>query len=207
VLRKRRKLAVVSGIAILGLAAAGIAYATIPDSGGVIHGCYDTKTGALRVIDAGGCVSKEAALNWNQTGPQGPQGIQGVPGPQGPAGVAPAWARIDLNGNVTAGHNVAQWNVSHPQLGVYCIGGLTVDGAEFDPLIGTANGPAGFMSDGNGGFVPNPNQAVVVLVSAIGSLPDVTLAMCPDTAKVRIETYSPSQQQFVDRGFSIILEG
>jgi hypothetical protein len=204
VLRQRRKLAVVSGIAILGLAAAGIAYATIPDSGGVIHGCYDTKTGALRVIDTGSCVAKEAALNWNQTGPQG---IQGVPGPQGPAGVAPAWARIDLNGNVTSGHNVAQGNVSHPQLGVYCIGGLTVDGVEFDPSVGTASGPAGFTSDGNGGFVPSPSQAVVVLVSAIGTTPDVTLAMCPDTAKVRIETYSPTQQAFVDRGFNIILEG
>ena len=29
------------------LAAAGIAYAAIPDSSGVIHGCYATKDGSL----------------------------------------------------------------------------------------------------------------------------------------------------------------
>jgi hypothetical protein len=31
--------------------ASGIASATIPDAGGVIHGCYNTKSGVLRVID------------------------------------------------------------------------------------------------------------------------------------------------------------
>jgi hypothetical protein len=60
------------------LVAAGIAYATIPDSGGVIHGCYAKKDGAVRVVDpgAGGACDpkKEAALDWNQTGPQGPTG-------------------------------------------------------------------------------------------------------------------------------------
>ena len=39
------------GGAVLALAVAGIAYAAIPDSSGVIHGCY-SKTGALRVIDS-----------------------------------------------------------------------------------------------------------------------------------------------------------
>jgi hypothetical protein len=73
-----------------------IAYANIPGANGVIHGCYDTSTGTLRVIDfeAGQkCrVPGESALNWNQTGPQGPQGPtgpagpQGLTGPQGPAG-------------------------------------------------------------------------------------------------------------------------
>jgi hypothetical protein len=203
VLRGRRKLAVVSGIAMLGLAAAGIAYATIPDSGGVIHGCYDTKTGALRVIDAGSCAGKEGALNWNQTGPQGP------PGPTGPAGTAPAFARINADGSVVAelSKNVSSSNVSHPQTGVYCVGGLTVDGVEFDPKVATANGNAGFISDGAGGFVPNPNQDTLVILAGIGSIPDVTLAMCPDTAKVRIETFSVGQHAFVDRGFSIIFEG
>lgn len=80
------------------LVVAGIAYATIPDSGGVIHGCYARINGALRVIDSEKgqrCASNESGLNWNvkgppgpagPTGPQGTQGPQGVPGPQGPAG-------------------------------------------------------------------------------------------------------------------------
>src|SRR5207302_4966596 len=56
----------------------------IPDSGGVIHGCYSKKDGSLRVIDTGlggTCdAKKETALDWNQTGPAGPQG---PPGPSG----------------------------------------------------------------------------------------------------------------------------
>jgi hypothetical protein len=58
-------------------AAGGIAYAAIPDSAGVIHGCYQKANGSLRVIDtqAGGkCSSVENPLDWNQTGPAGPRG-------------------------------------------------------------------------------------------------------------------------------------
>ena len=78
------------GLAIVGaLALGGIAYATIPDGGGVIHGCYQKNQGSLRVIDTGAgqvCTSSESPLNWSQTGPQGQQGIQGEQGIQGPKG-------------------------------------------------------------------------------------------------------------------------
>jgi hypothetical protein len=87
-------------VALLALVGAGIAYAAIPDSGGVIHGCYSTKNGALRVIDsAAKCANGEVALNWNQqgprgnpgpTGPQGPKGDAGAAGPQGAPGPAGA---------------------------------------------------------------------------------------------------------------------
>jgi hypothetical protein len=44
---------VVAALAVLAMfAVSGIAYATIPDSGGVIHGCYGKSGGDLRVIDA-----------------------------------------------------------------------------------------------------------------------------------------------------------
>ena len=51
-------------------------YATIPDSGGTIHGCYAKSGGSLRVIDAGvtNCKSTETSLDWNVQGQQGPQG-------------------------------------------------------------------------------------------------------------------------------------
>jgi hypothetical protein len=71
------------------LVAGGIAYATIPDGSGVIHGCYQKNQGTLRVIDTGTtqtCSSSEAPLTWSQTGPQGEQGIQGQQGIQGPKG-------------------------------------------------------------------------------------------------------------------------
>lgn len=70
------------------LGGAAIALASIPDSHGVIHGCYTVKTGTLRVIDTGKgqkCVTGQHALNWSQKGPKGPAGPAG---PQGPAGVS-----------------------------------------------------------------------------------------------------------------------
>ena len=93
----------VVALAIAGalLVAGGIAYATIPDSSGVIHACYkvDPKgnldgNATLRVIDpsatkpdTAACKNNEQALDWNQTGPQGPQGLQGPQGPTGPSDV------------------------------------------------------------------------------------------------------------------------
>jgi hypothetical protein len=76
---------VLAAAALIVLVGAGIAYATIPDSGGKIHACYKTSGGALRVIDSGSCLSSEAPLTWGQTGPQGQQGIQGVQGERGPS--------------------------------------------------------------------------------------------------------------------------
>jgi hypothetical protein len=67
---------------VAALAIAGIAYATIPDSTGAIHGCYAKKDGSLRVIDtgAGGAcdAKKETPLDWNQSGPPGPPGPSGT---------------------------------------------------------------------------------------------------------------------------------
>jgi hypothetical protein len=56
-------------VVVLGLAAGGVAYASIPESSGVIHGCYQKINGQLRVIDAnagGACSSSESPLAWNQ---------------------------------------------------------------------------------------------------------------------------------------------
>jgi hypothetical protein len=69
-------------IAIVGgLAMVGIVYASIPDSNGVIHGCYANKGGGLRVIDTGtgqSChANKETMLSWNQSGPTGATGLPG----------------------------------------------------------------------------------------------------------------------------------
>ena len=75
-------------LALLVLAAAGIAYATIPDASGTIHACYSKSGGTLRVIDASvtACKSGETSLSWSVQGIPGPQGPQGPSGPQGPQG-------------------------------------------------------------------------------------------------------------------------
>ena len=87
--RKLIRPALVGLAIVVALAVGGIAYANIPDAGGVIHGCYQKNQGTLRVIDtekAQACSNSETQLNWSQTGPQGSQGIQGQQGIQGPKG-------------------------------------------------------------------------------------------------------------------------
>jgi hypothetical protein len=77
----RKTLVLVAALLTL-LAVAMAATAAIPDANGVIHGCRNTKNGVLRVIDTDKgqtCGKDEAALSWNQTGPQGPAGPIAVP--------------------------------------------------------------------------------------------------------------------------------
>ena len=83
--RRAVVLAVVAALAATGT----IAWATIPDAAGVVHGCYQKVNGQLRVIDLDAgqtCRPSELAISWSETGPQGPQGPQGPAGPQGPQG-------------------------------------------------------------------------------------------------------------------------
>lgn len=75
----------VAGAALAG----GAAFAAIPDSNGVINGCYQKNVGNLRVIDPSAgdsCRPSEIPISWSQTGPQGATGPAGPTGPQGPKG-------------------------------------------------------------------------------------------------------------------------
>jgi hypothetical protein len=88
---------------VLAVAAGGVAWAAIPDSGGVVHACVLNATKTVRLIDTakpkeliGHCTSVETELTLNQQGqpgaqgPPGPKGDTGSPGPQGPNGDAGA---------------------------------------------------------------------------------------------------------------------
>ncbi len=89
-MRTRKWRLAVLGAAVALAAASGIAYAAIPGSDGVIHGCVNA-SGGVRVIDpgaGGSCSTGESALNWNLTGAKGATGLQGSPGPTGNAGPA-----------------------------------------------------------------------------------------------------------------------
>jgi hypothetical protein len=83
---KRLRIARAAALAgVLVLAGGALALASIPDSGGTIHGCY-TSNGALRVVDPGlgqACKSNETSLDWsaaNQTAYQS-FGAGHLPGP------------------------------------------------------------------------------------------------------------------------------
>ena len=88
-MRLRTRLWVLFVFGLVLATAGGIAYATIPDSDGVIHGCYSKGTGVLRVVDPSlrqECSGEQTAISWNQQGPQGEPGAPGEPGPRGPTG-------------------------------------------------------------------------------------------------------------------------
>ena len=132
------------GVAASVVLAGGVAVAAIPStSTGLISGCRNVKTGALRVIDyqAGKrCTpTTERPLTWNAKGVAGPRGLQGIAGPvgakgatgatgsagpigaTGPQGSARGYARIDSTGTVT--RTSAGITATHTNLGSgsYCI--------------------------------------------------------------------------------------
>ena len=86
-------------------AAAGIAYAAIPNSSNVYSACMLKGVGTIRLIDTslpssnllGHCTALETQISWNgsgQAGPAGPAGPTGQTGQTGPAGPAgPAGAK------------------------------------------------------------------------------------------------------------------
>src|SRR5215471_1267319 len=96
----RRRAVGLAGItAVLLAAAAGVAYATIPDSGKVYTACLLKKDGTIRLIDPSlpssdamsHCTSRETQITWNQQGQAGaprPAGATGVQGPAGATGAA-----------------------------------------------------------------------------------------------------------------------
>jgi hypothetical protein len=70
---------------------AGVMTVTADQDASTLHGCVDSKSGQVRIVDdAALCnAKKETAVAWNvqgPAGPQGPQGPQGEPGPMGATG-------------------------------------------------------------------------------------------------------------------------
>src|SRR5262245_55096900 len=93
-MNSKRLLKSTASLAFLVIAGVVLTKATIPDTKGVIHGCYSKSGGSIRVIDDSvtTCNANETSLSWNTTGPMGPQGpigpqgLTGLAGPQGPLG-------------------------------------------------------------------------------------------------------------------------
>jgi hypothetical protein len=190
--RKLIKPAVVA-LAIVGaLLAGGIAYATIPDSSGVIHACYHVNaqgtvdaSGALRVIDpsstnkdGSACKHDEKALDFNQTGPQGAQGPQGPQGPQGstgPTGPSDVWSvdgfGAQKNLSVSTWVNLA--TTSLPAGSYFVQAEAEADSTTSIPteyscdLVDSSNNQfQATNANSSGDWVTVPVQAVVTLTSA-----------------------------------------
>src|SRR5215831_7847096 len=85
--RAHRKLSI-AAFTLCGIFASALAWATIPDANGVIHGCYNKSDKKISIIDfpEETCDANDGTLAWIRVGPIGPQGPRGAAGPQGPQG-------------------------------------------------------------------------------------------------------------------------
>jgi hypothetical protein len=77
--RHFRTIAEIAGAAVLLGSGATAAAAVLPSaSSTTIHGCENSKTGALSVRLKSSCPAGTKAVSWNTTGPQGPAGTTGI---------------------------------------------------------------------------------------------------------------------------------
>jgi hypothetical protein len=134
-----RRSVAVAVVVVVAIAVGGIAYASIPDSNGVIHGCYRPTTGQLIVATSGkGCEEGWTPLNWSQTGPTGLTGATGATGPTGATGATGATGPSD------------GWD-GLP-------GGTVPTGGGFVTLTGGATGitPGSYLTSGHVVWAPLP---------------------------------------------------
>lgn len=91
--RRRGTLIAGSLVAAAAIGGTAVGFASVPDSSGVIHACYQQGTttagggSPLLIVDTahGHCPGGYTAITWNQAGVQGP------PGAPGRDGTGPAW--------------------------------------------------------------------------------------------------------------------
>ena len=147
---KNRRTVIIAGATALVLAAGGgaayAASASIPDSAGVIHGCYKpTDNGSvsmLGVVDTalpgGTCPKGQTALSWNQAGPAGPAG----PATAGPGGLN---VTVVQSGDTGIGTQYDAADARCPASAPYVLGGDAWSVAPAGPVIET--GPYDFTTD------------------------------------------------------------
>jgi hypothetical protein len=67
-LLSRRRFGLWGSLLVVSLAVVGgVAYASVPDSQGVIHGCRNLQSGIVKISETGECTSAEAAFDWVQS--------------------------------------------------------------------------------------------------------------------------------------------
>jgi hypothetical protein len=156
---------------VVGLAAGGIAYASIPDASGVIHGCYNpngarsTGGSALKIIDSASasCSNGEQSIAWNQAGPKG------ATGPTGPRGPSDAWDAFKSGVDVPSyGASVAVVSLLLPAGNFFVAAKAAVDG-QHAGVTCSLNAPSGTLDSSitvADAFAVIPLQSTVSLTSA-----------------------------------------
>jgi len=162
---KRLAVVVLVGFAAFGIASA--VQASIPDSQGVIHGCYFKgssqleRLGSLRVIDTDRgqtCRSDELAISWKQSGATGATGPTGARGPTGSRGPTGARGPTGMTGAKGPSGSTGPTGPTGPTVPSYVVGST-----------GGQTVPLGDFYIGVGGFSVN-ESAVTQIVPVTGTL-------------------------------------
>jgi uncharacterized protein YjbI with pentapeptide repeats len=107
---------------MLGGASTAVVMASIPDANGVIHACYTTLTGTVRIIDSpsASCLGTETAISWDQSASPLRSNLVGA---NFTNAVMPYWdlTNLNLSDAVFAGANLSNVDLT----------GATLDGADF----------------------------------------------------------------------------
>ena len=137
--------------------AGGIAYATIPDSGGVYTACMLKGVGTIRLIDPSAssgsllshCSVFETQVNWNRTGPKGD------------AGVSPTVAQLSAGDSNCPAGGAAITDAAGATAYV-CSGQNGTDGQSFSGAFTSPNGQYSLNVTDGGVEIVGPNSTITV---------------------------------------------
>jgi len=158
---------VIAAVAIFALAG-GIAYAAIPDTAGVIQGCYrtssDDQKGQLRVVEsAASCRNNELPIQWNVTGAPG---ARGPAGEDGTDGRSPTVAQVGPGVGGCANGGVAITDATGTTA-YTCNGQDGADGDSFSGTFASPNGQYSINVTDTGVTIASPDSSIVVAGGAI----------------------------------------
>ena len=153
----RRAALVCAAIAVVFAVAGGIAYAAIPDSGGVYHACMLKAVGTIRIIDPEKqhcSTTLEVEITFNQRGQAGANGLNGTNGVDGKDGAAGADGKdgvsptiADLGpGNGHCDHGGASITDATGKTIYICNGAPGAKGDPGSPFSGSFTSPNGQYS-------------------------------------------------------------
>jgi len=163
-------------VALAVLAAAvlgGVAYAAIPDAGGVFTACQLNANGSVRLIDPSlssgplsRCSPNETQVQWNQ---------QGQPGANGKDGVSPTVAQLAAHDShcPSGGASItdASGNVAYVCNGVDGQQGVPgKDGAPFDGTFTSPNGQFSLSVSDSGVSIIGPDRSITMPATTGGEI-------------------------------------